>query len=733
MSPRFILLPLVVFFAICIAVIARQPPTGDAGTGFSLANAKAVVADISRTPHTAATPENAVVRDNLKTRLEALGLSVRVQSGMGVRQVHRNERAINVAPYDNIIAVLPGRNRNIPAVALMAHYDSAPFAPGAADDAAGVAALLETARNLSSGPKPFRDVVFLLTDAEEPGMIGAQAFFDKDPLAEKIGAVVNAEARGSDGRAFMFQTSRGNRELVALWAKHAISPTGNSMADAVYQKLPNDTDLTVPLLKKKVAINAAFVDGLHDYHMPTDSPAHLNDGALQHLGNFALTTTRALAMAPQLPNDGSIKGQDSAYFDFFALMVFQYPISWGWGLSLLAFAAIAFSGFQKLGTDWKKVTSGTLGMALLFAVAAGLCHGLAYLVYDSGMIAMRERINEMMLALWLFIGLCSGLALMVRPKISMWVGACLLLAIVSLVAQIKMPGANWLFGWGAILGAILVCIAARFGMESRLTLGVSAIFGGLLGALLLEGVITTYVSVGPITPAPIALILPFAIVLIGPIIIAFGEHPWSRLTAALVFSLSLVGMLALYIVPSWSSRTPKPGDLFHLTDQDSGKSYWATTSSKDQLPAGPKSKLSVKGFYRSPFLRVPGAAAGTLPPNISMSEADGKITMRFSGHGAPNRAMMFLVKPARELKNVTVNEHSVTLNQDTPTRIAYRPETPGELVLRFDKDLSGSLSVQYLFAVPGMPSGGPVPDGPTTDWTPLSGSRVIMGSQKLNW
>ena len=96
------------------------------------------------------------------------------------------------------------------AVALMAHYDSVSWANGAADDASGVTALVETARVLAAGIKPVRDVIFLMTDAEELGLIGAKEFFDRHPLSTKIGAVVNVEARGSRGRAIMFQTSPGN-------------------------------------------------------------------------------------------------------------------------------------------------------------------------------------------------------------------------------------------------------------------------------------------------------------------------------------------------------------------------------------------------------------------------------------------------------------------------------------------------------------------------------------------
>ncbi len=297
---NFLLLPVVVALAIALALWARMPPAGDGATGYSLVEANKVLDAIAREPRPVGSVGNAKARDWLKARFAGLGLEVRTQSGIGVRQANfdaRRKGAVSVSPYENIIAVLPGADRAGKAVAMMAHLDSAPWANGASDDAAGVAAVVETARVLAAGSKPARDVVFLVTDAEELGLIGAQEFFDRDPLAKRIGAVVNVEARGSRGRAFMFQTSPGNAALVDLWAKNAVGPTGNSLANEIYQKLPNDTDLSVSLAKGITGINASFVDGLHDYHMPTDTIENLDPAAMRHLGDFALTTTRALAIA----------------------------------------------------------------------------------------------------------------------------------------------------------------------------------------------------------------------------------------------------------------------------------------------------------------------------------------------------------------------------------------------------------------------------------------------------
>lgn len=82
----------------------------------------------------------------------------------------------------NVVAVLPGRDPDR-YVILSAHYDSRASrpedrvsdAPGADDDASGVACVLECARVMARFD-PRANVVFLLTAGEEQGLLGARAY-----------------------------------------------------------------------------------------------------------------------------------------------------------------------------------------------------------------------------------------------------------------------------------------------------------------------------------------------------------------------------------------------------------------------------------------------------------------------------------------------------------------------------------------------------------------------------
>src|SRR5687768_11550968 len=157
-------------------------------------------------PHPMGSPENARMRDRVLRRFRDLGYETSVQ-----RKFVCNAR-ITCGTVENIIARSPGQGSGL-AVVLAAHYDSVRVGPGAADDAMGVAALLEIAREVR-GQRFLNDVVFLVTDGEEAGLLGAEAFAADPALMRETGVIVNVENRGTYGASNMFETTRGNGWLI---------------------------------------------------------------------------------------------------------------------------------------------------------------------------------------------------------------------------------------------------------------------------------------------------------------------------------------------------------------------------------------------------------------------------------------------------------------------------------------------------------------------------------------
>lgn len=81
----------------------------------------------------------------------------------------------------NVIGFLPGSDRTSGTLTIGAHYDSRPFdneaAPGAEDNGSGVAALLSIADAFMKAKlRPKKNLYFVGFAAEEPGLIGSNAF-----------------------------------------------------------------------------------------------------------------------------------------------------------------------------------------------------------------------------------------------------------------------------------------------------------------------------------------------------------------------------------------------------------------------------------------------------------------------------------------------------------------------------------------------------------------------------
>ena len=83
---------------------------------------------------------------------------------------------------ENILARLEGTGSG-KAVLLAVHYDSVGAGPSVSDDGVAVAAALEIARILKEGPPLTNDVIFLIDDGEEAGLLGAIGFAAEHPWA----------------------------------------------------------------------------------------------------------------------------------------------------------------------------------------------------------------------------------------------------------------------------------------------------------------------------------------------------------------------------------------------------------------------------------------------------------------------------------------------------------------------------------------------------------------------
>src|SRR4051812_40950851 len=161
-------------FGICVL---RYAPPAARGTDtppaeFSAARAQEIQRAISGAgaSRVIGSDANAKAREFLEGELAKAGWKTEIQSAMSCT------RHGACAPVNNIVATRASQDPAATAVLLMAHYDSVTCSPGATDDGFGTSAVMEAARAIAVGPPLRRNVIVLLTDGEEAGLLGAEAF-----------------------------------------------------------------------------------------------------------------------------------------------------------------------------------------------------------------------------------------------------------------------------------------------------------------------------------------------------------------------------------------------------------------------------------------------------------------------------------------------------------------------------------------------------------------------------
>ncbi|HTF39151.1 MAG TPA: M20/M25/M40 family metallo-hydrolase [Propionibacteriaceae bacterium] len=327
------------------------------------------------------------IRDYLVTQLTTLGLQVQVQAGLGIGSFGHSTVAGRV---ENIVATLPGRD-STGRIFLVAHYDSTFGTPGAADDKAAVAAVVETARALSTGVQLRNDVVVLLTDGEEPGLLGAAAFVAAQRNRHQTDVVLNWEATGNAGPSMLFETAPGDAELVRLYTSSALHPVGDSALAAMYEAGSQNTDFTVFKEAGFPGLNFAFVDGTAYYHSSRDTFANLELSGVQHHGVNMLALTRALGERDL----GNVRSADDATFFTVLGRSVSYPNWLVWplaGLAVVALAAAALLARRRGLATVPRLLIGSAAALIPLVVAPAAAVGLW-----SALVAIRPGYGELLM------------------------------------------------------------------------------------------------------------------------------------------------------------------------------------------------------------------------------------------------------------------------------------------------------------------------------------------------
>lgn len=620
---------IIVSVTVLLTLWQAQPsapePASAPATVFSAQRALTIVKAIAQQAHPTGSDENERVRQYLITQLKSMGLTPETQSGIA----YSGGAFTSVAMVTNVVARLKGTD-NGKAVLLMAHYDSVTTGPGASDDGAGVAAELETLRALTQGPALKNDVIFLFTDGEELGSLGAQVFWHHHPWVGDVGVVVNFEARGSSGASLMFQTSEQNGWLIEQLAQAGIHPVSNSLMGDLYRLLPNSTDLSVSNEQSLSGMNFAFGGNWPTYHTARDSIDNIDLSSLQHHGENALHLSRQLGNTDL----SQTKAADASYFNLFGCLV-HYPQSWvKWiaGSAAFFFVMLLIQGVRQQHLSPKKIVLGTIiqvcSIIIIPALVLGfwlatekLWAGRMYapmgglydnLLYEGGFVALTVALTVVVL------GHCQqrfGLLNMMSGSLLIW-------TLLLLCAARLLPGASDWFSWPLLASLLVFAFALNSEQPmSAVNHPASILVVTLPVVFFLTSILSLFFTFLPATINACAMVLVVLSLqlLLAPLSKLVAPGQWLLPGAAVLVAVTLLACAFSRAQPD--SYRPTGNNISYYLNADTGVAKWiswsdATDEYLEQFLPHPQQKIASQVFpfgFADKKLLIGEATAVPLP------------------------------------------------------------------------------------------------------------------------
>lgn len=644
---------------------ARGPhpaPADAPATIFSAARAFAVEQALLSGvgPHPVGTQAHELVRQRIESHLRSLGYEVAIQRSFACNAYQM------CSPVENLLARQPGAGTQ-DTLLVVAHYDSVPAGPGASDDGIGVSTILETARALRN--EHFRNpVLYLITDSEESGLIGAEAFMADPVLSRQAAAVINVEARGTAGQSFLFETSTRNEWLVRQLAQHLPRPDTSSLFFNIYELLPNDTDMTVFKRAGLPGLNFANIGGVARYHTRRDDLAHLTLGTLQSHGDHVLATTRALANADLRQTSTG----NAVWFDVLSTFLIWWPAQWSLPASILALLILLVAMVIRFRDSAMPGGGATLGvfsffLSIIGSFGVGIVANWLAGVRAHGAVFVAQP-GPAIVAMWL-IG--AAITLMAAARFlpnsgfdGLFLGHAICWSVISIVLAFVLPGAVYLTLVPAMTCAILATLRATLGLSE---VAVTLIAAAVAAVLVFPLALTLPDALGaPVLPA-VALLVAMVTTTWSPLVASMGPLQRSLSTSFLAAAVLFVVMAN--VIPPYTAESPRHITLRYFDD---GTPRWHT----DALPPAMRSVVHFDPVPRNLFewLKVPSrvlvapAPALALPPPVVQVLADER--------GATARHLVLRLLSQRHAQRVSLAFRVTTLQSLRVNGVVPPPRPP---------------------------------------------------------
>ena len=678
---------------VAIASTLSMAPTGPVAADapadvFSAGRALRHIEAIADSPRPVGSAQHAEARAYLVGVLGSLGWRTEVQESVG-RFDFGNNGTQNLAAVANVIATKPGSDAT-GTVLLTAHYDTVAGSPGAADDGIGVGVLLETARALNAAGALRNDVVILLTDAEEDGLHGAEAFVRERVEALGPTVVLNHEARGASGAPITYRMSSPNGELLDALSK-ASGASADSSAEAVAATLPNNSDFTPFVQAGLQGYDTGIVaDGAY-YHSPLDDPAHLSAASLQQMGETTLDLARELAGRDL----AAVAEGDEEIVTTMPWGLFRYPQALEVPLALgtLFLTAVLVWLLRRRGalTLPRLALSALASVVILVAAgAAGYAVWRVALLIDPGQASAENgepyvSVLYRLAMLLAGLGVVLGLYAILRPRLraaELAAGMLVLLGLVGVLLALTLPGVSGslivqpslVVAAGGVLATLLLAwrtVAA--GIAYLLALAVAAM---MLGPAVWTGFDIGLGTGGPASTAQLAMFVLLALPLIE---VAWPNNrpglPRRRLPAATVptvlLVLAVVFMAGGLVANREGATDPRQEMLVYSVDTDTGDAYWASpraaVSDWSALllsqPAAPLDDAFPWSGGR-PLWHGPAPAAHLPRPEVTVvrdhiENGQRKLTLRLRSQRDAPTLGLWIDRDSVTIRSATVAGHAV--------------------------------------------------------------------------
>jgi hypothetical protein len=678
----FILIILCAFLAVNLQNPPEAQPVNAPLAEFASGRAMEHLKVIARKPRPIGAQEYSEARGYILKVLADLGLNPEVQkSSVFTRQPGGSYIAANV---QNVIEIVEG-TASRQAILLACHYDSVQSGPGASDDGASVATFLEVIRSLKTSPPLKNDLLFLFTDAEEVGSLGAKAFMNEHPRAKDVAVVLNFEARGVSGPSIMFETSKGNEWLIKEFAKATSHPVANSLTYDLYKLLGSDTDLTIFKDGGLRGLNFAYIGESSYYHTARDSYGSIDERSLQHQGSYALALTRHFGNISDWP----ARAGNAVYFDLFSSVLVSY--SERLVMPLMTIVLIFFIGLVILGLRAKRLTIGGVAFGV-FAFFLNLIGAIVLMISASLVIQSvssdptggNYAINLYAVGgLLLTVALSSVTLIWFSKKTraeNLMAGTLFWWTFLMILICLRAPGGSYLFTWPLLLallavGTVFISRQKMASAKSIIILTIPALSAVILVAPLIRLMIAAF-GMGALWVLMALAVFPLAL---HNVHLDFFITIKKWLLPATLGFLGICFACAGILMSSVSNNNPKMDHIFYAQNADTGQAIWASFDEKpDEWTAqyfSPNAETANWADYFAwgggAFLKANAPALSLAPPTIVVLEDSRKDNLRALRLrvASPRRAPALSIHWKRELKleALAVNgKRVVEENYDAP-------------------------------------------------------------------